>query len=84
MQHASRTVKTPGQSKSLVIRYALKLPNKSSSAWGASSSACMKHIFGEDKWGKSALALFQANLQPKTYKNYGYALTGFIEFCGET
>jgi hypothetical protein len=44
----------------------------------------MKHVFGDDKWGKSTLALFQAALQPKTYKNYGSALTGFIEFCGET
>ena len=34
--------------------------------------------------GKSALAPFHATLQPRTYKNYGSALTGFIEFFGET
>ena len=83
-QHASQATKTSGASKPLVRRYALNLPNESINAWGASSSSCIKNVFGVDKWGKSALALFQAALQPRTYKNFGSALTGFIEFCGET
>jgi hypothetical protein len=44
----------------------------------------MKRVFGNVKWGKSALALFQLALQPGTYTNYDSALTGFIEFCDET
>ncbi len=53
--------------------------------WKAYSAAAMQLVFGDDKWAKEAsMALYQAALQPSTYKNYGSALTGFLNFCEET
>ncbi len=44
----------------------------------------MREVFGEDKLGQLATALFQSALQPRTYENYGSNLRSFLKFCEET
>ena len=38
----------------------------------------MQQVFGEDKLGQLATALFQCALQPRTYENYGSNLRSFF------
>ncbi len=43
----------------------------------------MRDVFGRDALGKTAAALFQAALQPRTYENYGSNLRSFLQYYGE-
>ena len=40
-------------------------------------------LLGHDDLGRTALALCQASLQPRSYGTYASALKGFLDFCDE-
>ena len=63
-------------------RFTLTLP-LTESPWTNTSSAALQSVFDTDDLGARAFALYQSSLQPRTYRNYGSNLTGFLRFCEE-
>jgi hypothetical protein len=61
-------------------RYAIVFSDEAN-PWRKSSEAVLENVFGNDELGEKALALFQASLQPTTYRNYGSNMTSFFKFC---
>lgn len=63
-------------------KYALSTPS-AVAPWAASMSDSLGALLGHDDLGRTALALCQASLQPRSYGSYASALKGFLEFCDE-
>ena len=73
----------PTLTRRAVRKYVLSTPAAATPWAGTMADNSLAALLGADDLGRTALALYQASLQPRSYETYASTLSSFFRFCQE-